>query len=150
MSNIIGRMLDFSGRTGVVDYWRLQRPLILIQTAGIVVCLGFLMSPAPHLLAIVGLPLILLALVANVALIVRRLHDRGRSGWWMLLFQGAPLSMSLSAGMADPGIFGGSPAAVWGPALLSVGSLAFAIWGFVEIGLRRGQTGDNRFGPAPA
>jgi len=147
MSHTIGRMLDFSGRAGVIDYWRLQRPLLLVMAAGVIIGMGVVLSPAPHLLAALGLPLIAFALIATLALVVRRLHDRGRSGWWLLLFQGAPILAAAVTDAAGPDIARTSPGAAWAILALLLVGLGMSIWGFVEIGLRRGHTGDNRFGP---
>lgn len=148
--NNIGPMLDFSGRTGVVDYWRLQRPLLLVMVAGIVIAMGVLLSPAPHLLALLGLPVIVFALIATLALVVRRLDDRGRSGWWILIFQGAPILAGAVTDAAGPDVDLTSPGAAWAILALLLAGLGVAIWGFVEIGLRRGQPLDNRFGRPPA
>jgi uncharacterized membrane protein YhaH (DUF805 family) len=34
--------------------------------------------------------------------------------------------------------------------VLSLAALVVAIWGWIEIGFRRGTRGENRFGPPPA
>ena len=62
----------------------------------------------------------------------KRLHDRGRSGWWAL--------MTLLAF-----------AAVW-PAVHPVAAVVAApalVWTLVELGLLGGEQGPNRFGPSP-
>ena len=62
----------------------------------------------------------------------KRLHDRGRSGWWAAL--------TLLA-----------VAAVW-PTLHPVAAVVAApvlVWTLVELGLLAGEQGANRFGPTP-
>ena len=63
----------------------------------------------------------------------KRLHDRGRSGWWAALILFALL-------------------AVW-PRPVGFFDFLFAltlIWAVVELGLMGGEQGGNRFGPSPA
>ena len=65
---------DFEGRVGRQEYWMFVLIWCLIQV-------GFM---------IIGLDLIAMlvwlgALVPDIALTTRRLHDTGRSGWWQLL-----------------------------------------------------------------
>lgn len=62
----------------------------------------------------------------------KRLHDRGRSGWWAALILG---------GMV----------AVW-PRPLGFFDFLFAgvlVWAVVELGVMGGELGTNRFGPSP-
>jgi len=62
----------------------------------------------------------------------KRLHDRGRSGWWAALILFALL-------------------AVW-PRPIGFFDFLFAIaliWAVVELGLMGGEQGANRFGPNP-
>ena len=73
-------------------------------------------------------------LIASAAcLIAKRLHDRGRSGWWAALVLFVII-------MIWPSPHGGR-AALATPVL---------IWSFVELGLMAGEQGANRFGPSPA
>ena len=92
-------------------------------------------------------------LAATVAVAIKRLHDRDRSGWWLLLFYGGPGVVIVVGGF----IFWAAAdtvgmAAAWanlGLRLCLLGGFALTIWGFVEIGCRRGTAGYNRFGPDP-
>ena len=72
---------------------------------------------------------------------IKRLHDRNKSGWWVLLYWVAPFVM-LSVGFA-----GGLPEM----AVNIVGFLALAIglWGLIELGGLRGTIGQNKYGPDP-
>jgi uncharacterized membrane protein YhaH (DUF805 family) len=91
--------------------------------------------------------------IATIAVCIKRLHDRDRSGWWLLLFYAGPVLVALVGGF----IFWAAADAVgtawdWsylGLRLSILGGIALAIWGFVEIGCRRGTAGYNRFGPDP-
>jgi uncharacterized membrane protein YhaH (DUF805 family) len=84
-----------------------------------------------------------LAALANSA---RRLHDRGKSAWWLLLFVGVPALLSALGELMSAG--GEADAA--GPAgLMALISLPFSIWGLVEMGFLKGKAGPNRFGEDP-
>ena len=95
MGGYVTRSLDFTGRTGVIHYWRAQRPLALILLMGPVISMALLLSSLPKWTALIGLIPILFVYIASIALGVRRLHDRGRSGWW-LMFYASPLAFSCS------------------------------------------------------
>jgi uncharacterized membrane protein YhaH (DUF805 family) len=78
--------------------------------------------------------------VSGLALGVKRLHDRDKSGWWILVFYVLPEVLS--------GITQTSESS----AVVGVGSLALivlVIWAFIELGCLRGTPGPNRFGPDP-
>jgi uncharacterized membrane protein YhaH (DUF805 family) len=83
------------------------------------------------------------------ALSVKRLHDRDRSGWW-LLWQILVITVAvilIVVAIAVPKEQG----ALWYVLAGAAGLAAFAIsvWLFVEIGFLRGTQGPNRFGPDP-
>jgi uncharacterized membrane protein YhaH (DUF805 family) len=85
----------------------------------------------------IGTPLFLWV---YLAISIKRLHDRNRSAWWMMLFFVFP---GLFDQFADrfrdsyPVIFVGYV------------SFAFCIWGFIELGFLKGTHGPNRFGADP-
>lgn len=114
--------------------------------------------------ALVGLPLDLLrwdlqwfadqtvrlvVLLPMFALVARRLHDQGISGWWaVLLLPFPPINLYQSyravfavqnpAWLHEP-----NPLAPWTPWLLVI------MIGLMILLLRPGQRGPNRFGPDP-
>ena len=51
---------------------------------------------------ITGLSLALMVLWSSLATGVKRLHDRDKSGWWILLFLLAPIVLSASRPHRDP------------------------------------------------
>lgn len=72
-------------------------------------------------------------LFSSACILSKRLHDRGRSGWWAALIIVALI-------------------AVW-PAPRRFFDFFFVlvlIWGFVELGVMPGEPGANRFGANPA
>tara|TARA_R110002124_G_scaffold104901_1_gene255310 strand:+ start:2144 stop:2644 length:501 start_codon:yes stop_codon:yes gene_type:complete len=149
MSGYVNRSLDFTGRTGVLKYWRAQRALIWFLMLGIALAMGLLVSPLPQWTAAVGLVPILYVYVASIALGVRRLHDRGRSGWWLMIYS-SPLAFSCVL-LARNGGLPGEPSS---PVFITTGvavlaAFAFYVWGFIDIGVRKGRPGPNRYGPVP-
>lgn len=83
----------------------------------------------------------------GIAVLVKRIHDRDKSGWYVLL----PYALLLLGGI---GLIAGAVAdstgaviaviVIW--ALLLIGVM---VWFFVEFGCLRGTIGANRFGPDP-
>jgi uncharacterized membrane protein YhaH (DUF805 family) len=73
------------------------------------------------------------ALLASASCVLsKRLHDRGRSGWWAALVLFAWV-------LAWPDDRGGR----------SIVALPVLIWAGVELGVMAGEQGENRFGPNP-
>ncbi len=139
----IGRYFSFRGRTSRVGYWRTQIPLLLFL--GVCWCAGFLLAEATgiDILSALGLLAALPVLWAVIALLFRRLHDRNKSGWWIVPFYLAPVAFALvGRAMLDKG-------GNLGAGLAAVAELALLIWAFVELGLLSGTRGKNRFGPDP-
>jgi hypothetical protein len=74
----------------------------------------------------------------NLALSIKRLHDRDKSAWWLLLFYGVPSILpALGLGNVSTNVFLGSVSA------------GISIWAFVEIGCLRGTAGPNSYGLDP-
>jgi uncharacterized membrane protein YhaH (DUF805 family) len=75
-----------------------------------------------------------------LALCVKRLHDRDKSGWWMVLY------------FVIPGAFhqieGRLPDSHVTSAVALIVS-ALSVWGFVEMYFRKGTHSSNLFGPNP-
>jgi len=85
----------------------------------------------------IGTPLFLWV---YLAISIKRLHDRNKSAWWMMLFFVFPGLFDQFAdrlGDSYPVIFVGYV------------SFAFCIWGVIELGFLKGTKGPNRFGADP-
>lgn len=71
---------------------------------------------------------------------IKRLHDRGRSGWWLAPFVFVPrLLFHFSDWLPTSSWFVPFDWAIY----------ALWLWGFVELFIAPGTPGDNRFGPDP-
>jgi uncharacterized membrane protein YhaH (DUF805 family) len=71
---------------------------------------------------------------------IKRLHDRDKSGWWMIPF------------FVGPGIFNQFADRLGNSYLLMATGLVafvFLLWGFIEMFFLKGSRKTNRFGPNP-
>jgi uncharacterized membrane protein YhaH (DUF805 family) len=74
------------------------------------------------------------------AIAIKRLHDRNKSGWWMVLFFiGPPLLDKLWDWLDNP----------TAGFVVSLIGFVLSVWSFVEIFCLRGTRGPNRFGSDP-
>ena len=80
----------FSGRSRRSEYWFVQLFLVLTNLLVGVIDLILMDGDVERFIAnggggIVGLVWILVTIVPALAVLVRRLHDTGKSGWWALV-----------------------------------------------------------------
>jgi uncharacterized membrane protein YhaH (DUF805 family) len=87
-----------------------------------------------------GIPIFVVGMWFLAATTVKRLHDRSKSGWWIVPFFVAPNLLGKVGGW-----LGDSYPVNF--LMLVLGVLSF--WGFVEMLCLRGTKGPNRFGPDP-
>jgi uncharacterized membrane protein YhaH (DUF805 family) len=97
-----------------------------------------IMSYGLGILLVIALVLIP-GFISGLAIGVKRLHDRNKSGWWILLFYFVP------------SILNGFSLNFEGPAstLLTLAGFAISLWALVELGFLRGTVGPNQYGPDP-
>jgi uncharacterized membrane protein YhaH (DUF805 family) len=77
---VVGKYADFTGRARRSEYWYWTLAVLIAY----VVCLVFLAIVKPLGLVLI-IVLVLGVIVPGLAVSVRRLHDTGRSGWWLLI-----------------------------------------------------------------
>jgi uncharacterized membrane protein YhaH (DUF805 family) len=80
----------FKGRSRRSEYWWIQLFLVLTNLAVAAIDLALMNGDVERFIAnggggIVGLIWILVTIVPALAVLVRRLHDIGRSAWWLLI-----------------------------------------------------------------
>jgi uncharacterized membrane protein YhaH (DUF805 family) len=80
----------------------------------------------------------LIGLYSTVAVAIKRLHDRNKSAWWILLFYFLPNVIMAASIQMRPFL------PMWwiGAAL----SMVISLWALIELGFRRGTQGSNHFG----
>ena len=137
----------FKGRINRGKYW-----LAIL----IFVIVGLIMGTISYV-ADQALPAQLLSIIVNIGLFIsglavgiKRLHDRDKSGWWLLLFYVLPsLLFGAGAGLFIYGVGEEAASGMIGGSVLYVLGLAALVWAIVELGCLRGTLGPNRFGPDP-
>lgn len=129
--------LQVTGRTNRQSFWVTS---VLNYLAFLVAMLAAMGLPIVGL--VIAVPVFFLALWVGFAVAVRRLHDRNKSGWWLVIIY-APVFMLTVLGAvvsaSDPETGSG----------LNALGLPFSIWAFVELGCLKGTSGPNRFGDDP-
>ena len=80
----------FRGRSRRSEYWWIQLFLVITNLAVAAIDLVLMSGDIDRFVAnggggIVGLVWILVTIVPALAVLVRRLHDTGKSGWWALI-----------------------------------------------------------------
>jgi uncharacterized membrane protein YhaH (DUF805 family) len=84
-------------------------------------------------------------LISSIAVGAKRLHDRNKSAWYLLLFYFVP-GVLAAAGVLIGEFVEDSTVIATGLTLLAV---ALMVWAFVELGCLRGTVGANPYGPDP-
>lgn len=127
------------GRIDRTTFWTVQLLLAIFEA-----CLkAAAMLFATELMLLMLTPLLIASWVVGVFNLAKRLHDLGRSGWWMLL----PLAVAVLITAAAAAKFGrGSEGAFASEALALLAPLAFVL----ATGALKGDPGPNRYGEPPA
>ncbi len=101
-------------------------------------------------LVLIFFVVMVVAFIASLSLALRRLHDRNKSGLWLLLFWLAPFvlnvigTVSSLQSISDP-TAGPNPIG----SLFTLIAFGISIWAFVELYCLRGTIGENQYGLDP-
>jgi len=96
--------------------------------------------------------LVVLYVVSLFAVYTKRLHDRNKGAWWLILFLVIPWGVGVLNPTALPAVvdlgekFG--PLGVGWDVAQAIGGI-LGLWAFIELFFFRGTAGENRFGPDP-
>lgn len=139
-SMILSWLLDQSAPTIASHFPRLLGSLFHSELS----TLGFQITTAQKYIFVFFIISVLLAVLAaplymSLAIEAKRLHDRGRSAWWVV-----PLNL-IPTLVSGPSLGLPLPASI---ALAAAGAGLLA-WAVVELGFLRGEAGTNRYGPDP-
>lgn len=89
------------------------------------------------MLVCIGMAFFLTTSVAISGIAVRRLHDGGKTGYWLMLYYAMPSWLVKSAGVDGIGL------------VFLAATLAAVMWAVIDLGVLRGDDGTNAFGPSP-
>jgi len=93
--------------------------------------------------------IVILNMWINLAVSVKRLHDRNRTGWWIAVLY-VVLSVAIVLGVVTLMQPEGQREPLNMLAVTAVVAVSYLmIWLFIEIGFLKGTQGPNRFGPDP-
>lgn len=144
---------DFTGRAPRAEFWWFVLALIIVM---IVLRIIESILGISHMFFYAWGPLTLLfrlaTIVPGIAVGVRRLHDTGRTGWWVLLpivplcigmFFGGTAMLGMMAGAGGMGLVGGGIAAIF----MFITFIAALVLLFFYV--QPSQPGSNAYGPNP-
>src|SRR5262245_50540211 len=139
---MLNLFFGFQGRINRAKWW--LAILIYVVAASLIIGLVLGVEEAvatPTLSAnwIIAVLLYIPILISAIALGIKRLHDRNKSGWWLVLFYVVPYALQGIGTLMGEGI---------GMVLSLIGG-AISIWALVELGILRGTIGANQYGPDP-
>jgi uncharacterized membrane protein YhaH (DUF805 family) len=138
--DFVNIFITFTGRINRAKYW------IAVVCCGVffIAVLGVTAAMSSSMSTIFGAALITYIPVTYVGVVsgIKRLHDRNKSGWWIVLLYGVPMALPLLA-IGLVGVSGSSVVLT----LLQLVSFGIWIWAFIELGCLRGTIGRNQYGP---
>ena len=134
-------LFSFGGRINRSKYWLAA---LIYFAIGLVLGLIGIVSQQDTGYQIMSFIVNMALFVSALAVGTKRLHDRDRSGWWLVTFYFIPAVLAVVAvGLAI------SEASMVSVALFALAAAAVSVWGFVELGCLRGTIGSNAYGPDP-
>lgn len=153
---VLSKYADFGGRAMRSEYWWWVLAIAVGNAA-----FGIVDSALPY--GFLQPLFALLVLIPTWAVGVRRLHDTGRSGWWMALWAGSYLISGAIFAFSILAVVGGAFLAAFGDseaggAVLVLGLIGIAVSALILLGIaiwsiiwlaQRGEDDSNRFGDVP-
>ena len=146
-------LFSFEGRISRRTFW--------LASLGVIVAV-LVLTVAPFLIGNEEWAVLIIALTSQfiwllslwplMAVGARRLHDRDKNGWWLLVYWLVPVAL-ICGGMSiilfdDPRT--GRTGDFATGAILLFASLVPALFGIIELGILPGTRGPNRYGADPA
>lgn len=139
-------LFALAGRAPRRTYWVVNLTATAVAAFLAYVVAGFVHPGLPWLDRMettgFGIPFWLLIIAATLGTTARRAHDRNLTDLWVLPFLVVPGVLDLLSTAVAPD---GSTV----EHLLAAATITLSVWGVVELGVRRGTVGPNRYGPDP-
>jgi len=133
--NLWALLFSFRGRLNRGPYWLALIAAGLVSLVFSVVSFVIIGKSAIVVLSVLAF---VPGIWISLALMIKRLHDRDKSAWWLLLFYLVPPVLQVIGQLL-------------GSARLILDPIAggISIWAIIELGFLRGTDGPNKFGPDP-
>jgi uncharacterized membrane protein YhaH (DUF805 family) len=133
---------NFSGRVNRAKFW--IAVVIFVAIHVLMAILDYATDQSVVFQALNGM-LSIVVVICSVAVGVERLHDRNKSGWYLLLFYFLPgvlaaLSVLIGEFVEDANIIA---------TVLALLAFALMVWALIELGCLRGTVGVNQYGLDP-
>ena len=134
-------LFGFSGRINRARFWIGSVPLVIAWIAAVSL-FNWMFMRAGSLVPVYGFGIAagIMLLWGQLGICIKRLHDRGKSGWWLLIFWALPMAVSYVAGGFTEYSLRIAAAAAMG---------VIWLWAVIELGCLRGTEGPNNYGPDP-
>jgi uncharacterized membrane protein YhaH (DUF805 family) len=141
---LIALLFSVNGRIGRAQYWLGEILFLFVLAAAYLLGMWIAdreMSALGDKFFYVGsIPVIASLLYSTVAIAIKRLHDRDKTGWWVVPLVLIPSPPPEIIARFTSESFG----AVW-----EIVTVIVFVWVFIELGCLPGTTGPNRFGSDP-
>jgi uncharacterized membrane protein YhaH (DUF805 family) len=142
---LIHILFGFQGRIGRGQFWLavlIWAVLYLAVIAGVV-----LFTSSLDTMLSAGVIAYVVMIILFIPFGLKRLHDRNKSGSWLLVFYGIPFALQfvMPVLLGD----GDSDTTSMTTTLLQYVGFAISLWALVELGFLRGTIGGNHYGPDP-
>jgi uncharacterized membrane protein YhaH (DUF805 family) len=141
----------FSGRINRAKYWGYSLLAGFVYCLLIAVLIGVGINqggkdniPLIVVLIVLGVAVSILIIVVQVAIGVKRLHDRGKTGWWLFLYYFVPSAVQQPKVWEHPNL---APKVI--AVAVMVAGFGIMIWSLIDLGCLRGTPGPNAYGPDP-
>ena len=145
--NPFNLLFGFSGRINRAKWWL---AVLIYCVVSIVGTLIVLVSGSQEMQLALYIIVNISIFISTIAVGIKRLHDREKSGaWWLALYLVPWVLYYLGVGLLTAGFAESSPALRDIAALVLILWLGFFTWMFVDQGCLRGTVGPNQYGPDP-
>jgi uncharacterized membrane protein YhaH (DUF805 family) len=140
-----GRAMDvgnlffkFSGRINRAKFWI---AVLVFAAIHLILATAIYATDGSAIVQSINGMLGIVTMISSLAVSTKRLHDRNKSGWYILVFYGPAIGLALISKVVGASL-------LVGPFIMLL-LAAILIWMFVELGCLRGSIGGNAYGPDP-
>jgi uncharacterized membrane protein YhaH (DUF805 family) len=140
-------LFSYEGRINRAKYWLAILVYVIVTFVGGII--GFASGSEALANSLSGL-ISLATFISGILVGIKRLHDRDKSGWWLLLFYILPgVLFTIGGVMLFFGLVADSSGLGGASSIFFLGGAAVLLWAFIELGCLRGTVGPNQYGPDP-